>query len=165
MIRVALFLSALLLAGCAHDGGTAYPSLAPRPVERLGFAEPVRPAAVLVPDPALDAQIVQQQAGLDHIVAGFTAAAGTAERAVAGAAGRPVGSDAWLDAQAALTRLDDWQTQISALAGTIDAAASARAAQLQPAYPALDALAAHAAAEAERETGTIERLQRALPAA
>lgn len=154
----------LSLAGCAADHGH-YPSLAPRPGEKLSFDEPVRPVAIATPDAALDAQLSDRARELDRIAAGFATAATAADARVAAAEHAAVGSDAWLDAQAALARLDDWRSQGSALVAGLEDQGAARAARLAPAYPALDALAARAATELDRESGTVDRLQHRLPAA
>ena len=160
----ALLLVSLPLAGCASDP-RPYPSLAPRAAEKQGFGEPAVAAVVVVADPALDARIAAQGADLDRIAAGFTTAAEAARRSAGSASRQPVGSEAWLTAQAAVARVDDWRSQATALAADIEGAGSARAAQLQPAYPALDALAARAAAETAREAQVVEQLQASLPGA
>ena len=159
-----LLLAASSVVGCTADT-RRYPSLAPRAAEKQSFAEPVVGAAVVTPDPALDARLVKLAADLDHVAAGFTTAAEGARRSATVVARQPVGSEAWLTAQAALARVDDWRAQAGALAAEVEAAASTRAAALQPAYPALDALAARAAAETDREAQEADRLQRLLPAA
>jgi hypothetical protein len=165
-MKIAPLLALLLLplVGCAQDR-THYPSLAPRAVETLGFAEPAVTIAEAKPDPALDARIATWQGTFDAVAKGFGADAAKAETAAARARGKGVGSDAWLDAQSALAGLDDWRAQTSALLTDIDQAATDRAAALAPAYPALTALRALVAAEAERQSGTIDRLQATLPAA
>lgn len=163
MIRPALLLLALLpIAGCAADHGT-YPSLAPRAVEKGSFDEPVRPVAVAAPDAALDARLARDSADLERITKGFTTAAATADTHTAAAERTVVGSDTWLAAQAALAQLDDWRSQATALAAGLESEGSARAAKLQPAYPALDALVARAATETDRESATLQRLQARLP--
>ena len=154
----------LPLGGCAQDR-TRYPSLAPRAVEKLGFAEPEVTIAEAKADPALDARIATWQGTLDAVAKGFGADAAKAETAAARARGKGVGSDAWLDAQSALAGLDDWRAQTSALLTDIDQAATDRAAALAPAYPALATLRARVVAEADRQSGTIDRLQATLPAA
>ena len=158
-------LVALLLAGCTRDGGGGYPSLAPRAIERQSFAEPSRPAAPLIADPVLDAQVGSHSAELATLAAGFDKAASGADTRKATARGRPAGSDPWLAAQAALAGLDDWRARTTALAATIEALAAARAAALQPPYPTLQALSERAAAETARQGTATERLQAALPAA
>lgn len=154
----------LPLEGCAQDR-TRYPSLAPRAVEKLGFAEPEVTIAEAKVDPALDARIATWQGTLDAVAKGFGADAAQAETAAARARGKGVGSDAWLDAQSALAGLDDWRAQTSALLTDIDQAATDRAAALAPTYPALATLRARVVAEADRQSGTIDRLQATLPAA
>lgn len=157
-------LATLSLAGCAQDV-TSYPSLAPRPIEKLGFAEPAITPAEAKPDPVLDAKIGEMAASLDRIAKSFAADAARAETAGRAARGAAVGSDPWLEAQTALAQLDDWRAQASSLVTDIDQAASDRAASLAPAYPGLTALRERAQAEADRENATIKRLQDALPAA
>lgn len=167
MIRpfLPLATSLALLAGCAGDAGT-YPSLAPRPIEKLGFAEPEAPAPVAAaPDPALDTAIAAIAERLDTVTAGFGGDAAKAEAGARRAKGQPVGSDAWLDAQSALAGLDDWRAQASAIVTDVDQLASDRAATLAPDYPALAPLRARAQDEADRQGATIARLQASLPAA
>jgi hypothetical protein len=167
-MRPALALAApallLILPGCTRDT-TAYPSLAPRAVEKLGFAEPEVAVVAAKPDPALDARIAAFAAQLDTIAKGFAADAARAQAAGARARGKPVGSDPWLDAQTALAQLDDWRAQTSSLLTDVDQVASERAAALLPDYPALPPLRERVAAESARQGETIDRLQAVLPAA
>jgi len=159
-----LALIALTLAGCTRDTAP-YPSLAPRAVEKLGFAEPEAPVVEAKEDPALDARIAAFGRTLGGIAKGAAADAAKAAGAGARARGKPVGSDPWLDAQTALAQLDDWRAQVSSLLTDVDQAASDRAARLDPPYPALAELRDRVAAEAARQDATIDRLQAALPAA
>lgn len=165
-MKAALPLAVILvcLSACTKDT-TRYPSLAPRAVEKLGFAEPEVPVVEAKPDPALDAKIAEFGTRLDRIAKGFGDDAAKAEAAGARARGKAVGSDAWLDAQTALAQLDDWRAQTSSLLSDIDVIAADRAAKLEPAYPALGALRARVATESERQIATIDRLSAALPAA
>lgn len=156
-----ILLSATALAGCARESA-GYPSLAPRAVEKLGFAEPDVPVVVTQPDPALDAQIGALTLSLQKVASGFTADANRAEMTTRRANGAAAGSDAWLEAQTALAGLDDWRAQASALVTDIDQIATERATKLLPPYPALTDLHAQAQAEADRQDATIERLQGAL---
>lgn len=155
----------LLLAGCARDQGS-YPSLAPRPIEKLGFAEPEAPApAAAVADPTLDASLAVIETRLKAVGSGFDGDAAKAQAAARRAKGQSVGSDAWLDAQAALAVLDDWRAQASTLVTDLDSLASARAAQLAPDYPALTALRDRTQAEVDRQAALIGTVQASLPAA
>jgi hypothetical protein len=166
-VFTALLLSSSLLwlGACARDA-SVYPSLAVRPTEKIGFAEPAPPAPEpLKADPALDAKVADLTARLTTVARGFDRDAARAEAAAREAKGRAVGSDAWLDAQTALGLLDDWRAQANALASEAGDLASGRAAALEPAYARLDAVQQRIAAEGQRQSATIDRLQATLPAA
>jgi hypothetical protein len=96
-------LAAALLAGCVSQG--PFPSLAPRPAESEDWTgEPARAAPAVADDPALRARIA---ALLDEARAGardFDADFGPAERAAAQAGAE--GSDSWIEAQQAISRLE-----------------------------------------------------------
>ena len=167
MIRSAFLLAvtAFLLSGCTRDT-SGFPSLAPRPIEKLGFAEPAAPApAAVVADPALDASLAAIELRLKTVGSGFAADATKAQAAARRAKGQAVGSDAWLDAQAALAGLDDWRAQASAIVTDLDELASARAAKLAPDYPGVAALRDRAQVEVDRQADIIGRIQASLPAA
>lgn len=157
----------LLLAACARDAAAGdYPSLARRPVEELGFAEPaLPPAPPLTADPALDARIAAMRGRLDAIAAGFARDAVTAERLGRAARGVAVGGEAWLTAQSSLAQLDDWRAQVTGLASEADTLAADRAARLAPAYPALAAASDSIRSEGDRQTETIRRIQALTPSA
>ena len=163
MVRLAPALI-LLLAGCAQDT-RSYPSLAVRPAESTGFAEPEVVQAVAAPDPALDAGIAALTVRLAEITRGYGAASASAERLAGAGGARSVGSEAWLSAQSALAELDDWRAQTTALAGEADALAVTRAGTGLPPYPALTAFAGALRKEQERQTSDIARLQQLVPAA
>ena len=160
----ALALLALSLTACAKDD-TRYPSLSPRAVEKLGFAEPEVAVVEAKPDPALDARIVTLGQSLDTLAKGFARDVATAEAAAGRARGKAVGSDPWLEAQTALAGLDDWRAQTSSLLTDVDQIASDRAAALAPDYHGLTTLRERVAAEGERQGATIDRIQATLPAA
>jgi len=148
----------LMTAGCARDD-RSYPSLAPRAVEKLGFAEPDVPQQQAAPDPALEREIATKRAALDDVARGFDAAARTADAAARAAGRQTVGSDAWLDAQGKLAELDDWRAQISSLVTDIDTMITDRAATLAPVYPALTDLKEAAVAEATRQSDRIDAIE------
>jgi hypothetical protein len=166
MTRTAVLLPALsllALAGCARDGGT-FPSLAPRPTEKLGFAEPeAPPAPPLTADPTLDARIAALTTQLGAAARGFDAALGKARAAAGRPGARTAGSDAWLDAQTALSGLDDWRGQASGVAAEASGLAATRAQTLAPDYPALARIQAAAEAETTRQDSAIGKLQASLP--
>jgi len=151
MIRASLLaVLALTVTGCARADVDS-PSLSPRAVEKLGFAEPEVTPAVARPDPTLDAQIAGLRTRLEAVARGFETAVAAAARAGARAGARTAGSEAWLEAQSALAQTDDWRAQTTTLAGEVDALAVARVAAGEAPYPALAEAAAAARAEAERQ--------------
>lgn len=164
-LPVLVVAAAAMLAGCAREE-SKYPSLAPRPIEKLNFAEPeAPPPAPVAADPALDASIAAIAKRLDTVTAGFAGDSAKATTAARAAKGKPVGSDSWLEAQSALAGLDDWRAQASAIVTDLDQLASDRAAGLAPAYPSIGPLRDRAQAETDREGDAIRQLQDALPAA
>lgn len=163
-VRTALLASLLAVTACAHDDA-GYPALGIRPIEKLGFAEPVVKVAVAAPDPALDARIAGFAKTLDGIASGFARDAAATEASARKARGGAVGSDAWLNAQTALAGLDDWRAQTSSLLTDIEERATDRASKLQPDYPALGALRDKVEAENDRQSTAIGRIQAMLPSA
>lgn len=94
--------SLLLLAGCAAQGG--FPSLAPRAVERIADEEPVTAAPVVPADAALRGLVAELIADARRGQAAFEAALPAAASAVSGAG--PAGSEGWIAAQQAISRLE-----------------------------------------------------------
>lgn len=164
MTKAALLFLPLLGACVANDA--TYPSLAERPAEKHGFAEPE--AAALPPiaaDPALDARVAELRRTLGTITAGFDEAAARADAAAGRPGARTVGSDAWLDAQTALAGLDDWRAQAAELATDVEQASGERAATLAQPYPALEQLEQDAGAAVARLDTRIRAIAARLPSA
>ncbi|HEU4958927.1 MAG TPA: hypothetical protein VFT56_00840 [Sphingomonas sp.] len=161
MRRAAYLFPLALIGGCAANGD--YPSLAPRPIEQTGEAVPIRLAPVATPDAALDAKIDALAKRLADADAAFGPAAGRARDLVAAAASSGIGSTAWLDAQTALAELDGYRAESTAAMSALDELAIARAAKLEPPYPALDNLHARGGAQVDAESATIAALQKQLP--
>ncbi len=159
-------LAAMLLAtaACSKDT-TVYPSLGIRPAESIGFAEPEVKTVVAKPDPVLDTDIARYEGRRVAVAAGFAKASVSAERSARAGRGQPVGSETWLTAQTDLAQLDDWRAQASLLVTDIERRATDRAAKLEPAYPALDAVRERTQADSDRIGETIGRIQATLPAA
>ncbi|MDR6787268.1 hypothetical protein J2Y58_000609 [Sphingomonas sp. BE138] len=154
-----------LVAACASDP-TVYPSLAPRPVEKLGFEEPAPPpAAPAGPDAALDATLAANAQQRTTAARDFDRAAARADTLVRTARGAKVGSDAWIAAQTAIADLDALRSAYGDTIDALDELARTRAAALQPAYPALDQALAAARATARSQTTRIDTLGAALPGA
>lgn len=100
---LALLAAALAASGCATGGD--FPSLAPRAIEREDpRAEPVRTPPAVASDAALLAAVARLRA--DALAgAGAFAAELRAAEAAAGRAGAP-GTEGWMEAQQALSRLE-----------------------------------------------------------
>lgn len=110
---IALALLVLLLPGCAPKG--AFPSLGVRPVEQLSFDEPVREAPVVAVDSELAKRIAELSGQAKRGQSNFDALL-PAARSRASAAGG-MGSESWIEAQQALSRLEAARTlTVSALA-------------------------------------------------
>ncbi|WP_312487878.1 hypothetical protein [Sphingomonas sp.] len=164
MPLVILGLLGAALGGCSRDTA-AYPSLAVRPAEKQGFAEPVVPPAVLKPDPALDQRIARIGDRLQAIEQEFAKAHDQARASARKARGQAAGSEAWLTAQTELATLDEIRARSSAMLAEIDDLAIARAAELQPDYPALVGLRARIAQAVARQGQQIDTLSAGLSAA
>jgi hypothetical protein len=114
----------LAAAGCAAPG--PYPSLAPRPAEKA-YAEDAeeRKPTPQPDDPALageiDGLLAAARAGAADFDAAFPAA-----QAAAGRAGS-TGSDSWLEAQQALSRLETARARTTAALADLDRLAVERA--------------------------------------
>jgi hypothetical protein len=103
--RLPLFVPAALLAlgGCV--AGDGFPSLAQRPAElNVSIEEPVYPAVDVPSDPAVRARIDELRRLAAEGDRGFAAALGPTEAVLARAG--PSGSESWVEAQQALSRLE-----------------------------------------------------------
>jgi len=162
---LALLLPALaLLSACGAPAG-GYPSLLPRANEQRDDAEPVRASPVAAADPALDAMIAAARARLDKAAADYASLAPRAESLAEQAKGLGIGSDVWLDAQAAIANLDSVRSESAAVVADLDRTSIERAAGGAPAYPALDSLRMAAAAQLREQSAVIARVEALLPAA
>ncbi|MBW6525736.1 hypothetical protein KZ813_02670 [Sphingomonas sp. RHCKR7] len=151
------------LAGCSADM-SGYPSLAPRPVERLGFEEPATPPPVPVAaDPALDARLAEIAAARAAAARDFDAAVERAAARAAAARGAAAGSERWLDAQTAIAELDSLRSTHADSVGQLEELSATRAQALQPAYPALERALEAARATATAQTARIDSLAASLP--
>lgn len=92
----------LLIAGCATGGD--FPSLAPRPVEQLPFEEPIKVDPPVAPDPALRNRALGLLAEARAGDGAFEAAYAEAQGRVRGAGG--AGTDSWVQAQEAISRVE-----------------------------------------------------------
>jgi hypothetical protein len=107
----------VLAAGCAAPG--PYPSLAPRPAEKAYADDSEERKPIPQPDdPALAGEIDRLLGEAKAGAADFDSVFPAAQRA-AGAAGA-AGSDAWLEAQQALSRLEAARARTTAAQGDLD---------------------------------------------
>jgi hypothetical protein len=114
---LAVFVPLVLAAGCAAPG--PYPSLAPRPAEKA-YAEDAeeRKPTPQPDDPALAGEIDRLLAAGRAGAAEFDSALPAAQ-AAAGAAGGP-GSESWIEAQLALSRLESARARTTAAVADLD---------------------------------------------
>ncbi|HEX8225701.1 MAG TPA: hypothetical protein VF605_17965 [Allosphingosinicella sp.] len=110
-------LTLLAAAACAAPG--PYPSLAPRPAEKAYAedAEERRPTPQ-PDDPALAAEIDRLAAAARSGAAEFDSALPAAQAAAGGAGG--AGSDSWIEAQQALSRLEAARARTTAALADLD---------------------------------------------
>ncbi|SFS00104.1 hypothetical protein [Sphingomonas jatrophae] len=157
------FLPLLLVAGCtaSHKG---YPSLAPRPIEQQAlFEEPERATPAATRDPALDAKVAEVVARLDAAERDFAEALAALRRTGSAPA---VGSEAWIAAQLALTRLDAARGPASQALADLDALRLAAAqAATPPDTAALDAARSRAEALEAAQRAAYQAEAARLPAA
>jgi hypothetical protein len=157
--RFAFLAAAMILAGCAVQG--PFPSLAPRPAEQIDMTvEPVRPDPVVADDPALTERIAALSAEARAGWRDFEAEAGAAEHAAA--ASGPRGSESWVIAQQAISRLEAARARTMAARTDLDRLALER--QDQPTSPAdrqaIEGAIAEAEAIAARQQSRLERIRR-----
>ncbi|HYJ52095.1 MAG TPA: hypothetical protein VEW04_02900 [Allosphingosinicella sp.] len=152
-------LAATLLAGCVSQG--PFPSLAPRPAELEDWSEePVRAVPVVADDPALSARIAALLGEARTGQRAFEAEAPAAERVAARAGAR--GSDSWLEAQQAISRLEAARGSTGAAVAELHALDLARASAptSEADQAALKAAIEEAEAIAARQQQRIDRLSR-----
>jgi hypothetical protein len=159
MTRHFMAAAALLTAGCVAQG--SFPSLAPRPAEQIDMSvDPVRPDPIVADDPALAGRIAALTAEARAGWRDFEAEAGAAARAAR--ASGPAGSDSWVVAQQAISRLEAARARTMAAGAELDQLALER--QNLPTSPAdrqaLEAAIAEAEAIAARQESLLGRIRR-----
>jgi hypothetical protein len=118
-----LLISAAALGLSACGTQVKAPSLLPRAVEKQPIDMPLsEPNEAQTPvDPALQAAIDRQLAAAEAGDRDFAARRSAAEAAVGKAAGKPQGSEEWVQAQEAVTALETARTAVRDAAAAIDA--------------------------------------------
>jgi hypothetical protein len=113
----AILAAALVAAGCAAPG--PYPSLAPRPAEKAyADDDDERQPTPQPDDPALAGEIDRLAAAARSGGAEFDSALPAAQAAAGGAGA--AGSDSWVEAQQALSRLEAARAQTTAALADLD---------------------------------------------
>ena len=154
--------AALLLAGCVAEDG--FPSLALRPAELdLSTEEPVRPAVEVPSDPALRARVAELLRLAAEGEQSFSAAIGPAEAAVRAAGA--VGSDGWVEAQQAVSRLETAREPTTRALAELDQLSLQRAetATNGEDFAALNGAVEEAGRIAASQEQRLQRLQARLP--
>lgn len=158
--RSSLFVPvALMLAGCVAQG--PFPSLAPRPAEQIDMSvDPVREAPEVANDAALRREIEALASEARGGWRDFEAELGVAERAAAAAG--PRGSESWVAAQQAVSRLEAARARTMAAAAELERLSLARADLPTSAadQEALAAAIAEVSAIATRQQQLIDRIRR-----
>lgn len=152
----------LPLAACAAPPGD-FPSLAPRPIEQRSDAEPETVVVTAAPDPALDAKIADLLKQVETGAAAFNTAADRIGARLPAARSGGVGSDAWVDAQTAISQLLPSREAISGAQADLEQLAIDRAAAGQPPYPALERAKQTVTTAATTQRARYEELVAALP--
>jgi hypothetical protein len=152
-------LAAALLCGCVSQG--PFPSLAPRPAESEDWSEePVRAIPAVADDSELGGRIAALLGEARGGQRAFAAEAPAAERAAARAG--PRGSDSWLEAQQAISRLEAARGATGTALAELHALALARASAptSEADQAALKAAIDEAEAIAARQQERIDRISR-----
>lgn len=162
-MRALILLLALPLAACATTANGDYPSLAPRPIEQRSDAEPETVPAVAAPDPQLDTNLATLGADLTEAATAFDTAARRIEGRLAAARSGGVGSEAWIEAQTALSEVDTARARTATALAELERLAIDRAAQGQPPYPALEAALTRTREQTAAQNARYETLSGSLP--
>jgi hypothetical protein len=166
-MRLASFAPLMLfvtLAGCAARG--PFPSLAPRAVEKeLAALDEAKPVPTVLPDdPAVAAQTNALLAEARRGQGDFETASSAAEKMVRAAGS--AGSDSWVEAQQAVSRLEAVRTRTATALGDLDAFVLERAQATPPLSAAdfarIEAVIAEVQAIAARQQERIAALQSSL---
>ena len=157
-LRLLVLACAAALSACAAGGD--FPSLAPRPIEREEAAAPAEPAGPVTEavDPQLAARLAALLADARRGQAEFETVLPQATSAVAGAG--DAGSEGWILAQQAISRLEAERAPTVIALADLDRLTIAHAGQ--PELPAVTAARDEARALAEAQEQRIGALREQL---
>lgn len=100
---------AALLGGCATKADDRFPSLAKRPIEEMGLTripDAIEPPPAAPADSALNSQIAELRGQASQGQSRFNAELGATRARVSAARGAAPASDAWMEAQMAISGLE-----------------------------------------------------------
>lgn len=120
MLKAAIQMFALFLAGCAGAPAGDYPSLAKRPIESGGSEVASQAPAGVQQDPALTKEVGELVAKAKSGGAGFDAGLSNARDRVNAAAGSAVSSEAWVAAELAISTLESERYDSVAALASLD---------------------------------------------
>ena len=155
--------AAFLLGGCVAQDG--FPSLAQRPAEReVAVDDPVRAAVLVSPDAELRGRIEVLRRQAAEGDRSFEAMLGPAEAAI-GAAGA-AGSESWIEAEQALSRLESSRAATMQALAELDRLVIARAeiATNSEDFAAIESAIAEVERIAAAQQARWDRLRARLPA-
>ena len=158
-LPILLVLLAASLAGCVARG--PFPSLALRPAEQEDWSEePVHAAPVVADDASIRSRIASLLADARTGVRAFDADLQAAERATARIG--PEGSDSWIEAQQAISRLQASRARTDEAEAELNQLRLARAGQPTSAadLAALDSAIEEVHALSERQQSQLNRVNR-----
>lgn len=124
-IRVTLLFAVTASIGGCGGASSGYPSLAPRPIERLSFSEPNRPAPPpAVADPATVARLAPLIDRARVADADFRKVLAEERGALARGRSAAPGSEAWTAAQLSLSRVETARGPVAKALSDLDAGRS-----------------------------------------
>lgn len=146
-VRLAALALLLPAGGCAAPAD--HPSLAPRPIEKIMSQPESAPIAAEAAAPAPDSRIAPQLAAAHDADAKFSDQVSATRAAVNAAKGAAAGSESWVDAEQAITRLDALRGGVTKALAELDAMvlAGVRDPALAPAQAEVDMIDARERAE------------------
>jgi hypothetical protein len=147
----------ILTSGCAKMG--EFPSLAKRPFETGGAPAANAPAITTTPDPALPARLAAITSKARSGETAFATNYNAALRTVSAAGGASAGSEAWIEAQLAISRLEPLRSPAqSALLSVDDESRRSEGSQSMIDRERIAAARADVSAIAEAQTAQVQQL-------
>ncbi len=158
--------AALLLTGCATKDDARFPSLAKRPIEDMGLTripDAVEPPPAPAADGALVGRIAELRGQIASGEARFRAELARAQAKVSAAGGAAPASDAWMEAQMAISGVEAARRpSVEGLASLDQLKVSRERDNLRAGTDELDAAITAGRATVEGQSATLTALKRRL---